>query len=143
MATAEAGTKRLCPESGKKFYDLNKDPIISPYTGESYPLSFFEVEKAEATKASAKDKPVEKAEAENEDDDEEEVAADGAVEIVTLEDADAEVAGDSDIPDLDDDDESEIKLADDDDDDTFLVTDDEDDDVSDLIVDADDEDKDV
>ncbi|MEP2942799.1 MAG: TIGR02300 family protein [Hyphomicrobiales bacterium] len=142
MATPEAGTKRVCPESGKKFYDLNKDPIISPYTGESYPLSFFEAEKAEATKASEKDKPAEKDKAESDDDDDDEVVADDAVEIVTLEDADAEVAGDSDIPDLDDDDESEIKLADDDDD-TFLVTDDEDDDVSDLIVDADDEDKDV
>jgi uncharacterized protein (TIGR02300 family) len=25
---------RLCPTSGKRFYDLNKNPIVSPYTGE-------------------------------------------------------------------------------------------------------------
>ena len=30
----EWGTKRLCPTTGKRFYDLNKTPIISPYTGE-------------------------------------------------------------------------------------------------------------
>jgi uncharacterized protein (TIGR02300 family) len=31
---AEWGTKRVCPTTGKRFYDLNKDPIVSPYTGE-------------------------------------------------------------------------------------------------------------
>ena len=36
------GTKREDPETGKKFYDLNKDPIVSPYTGKSYPRSYFE-----------------------------------------------------------------------------------------------------
>jgi uncharacterized protein (TIGR02300 family) len=35
MPKAEWGTKRLCPTSGKRFYDLNKNPIISPYTGET------------------------------------------------------------------------------------------------------------
>ena len=30
----EWGTKRICPTTGKRFYDLNKDPIVSPYTGE-------------------------------------------------------------------------------------------------------------
>ena len=34
MAKAEWGTKRLCPTTGKRFYDLNKTPITSPYTGE-------------------------------------------------------------------------------------------------------------
>ena len=34
MAKPELGTKRICPETGRKFYDLNKDPIVSPYTGE-------------------------------------------------------------------------------------------------------------
>ena len=33
MPKEEWGTKRLCPETGKRFYDLNKDPIVSPYTG--------------------------------------------------------------------------------------------------------------
>ncbi len=34
MPKEEWGTKRVCPETGKRFYDLNKDPVISPYTGE-------------------------------------------------------------------------------------------------------------
>ena len=132
MANPEAGTKRVCPESGKKFYDLNKDPIVSPYTGESYPLSFFEAEKAESVKQAAKAKPAEKAKEEDDDDDELE---DSGAEIVSLEEADAETAGDgSEIPSLDGDDDHN----------TFLETDDDDnDDVSDLIVDTEDGDKDT
>mgnify|MGYP004448858489 FL=1 len=34
MPKEEWGTKRVCPTTGKRFYDLNKDPIVSPYTGE-------------------------------------------------------------------------------------------------------------
>jgi len=34
MPKEEWGTKRLCPTTGKRFYDLNKDPIVSPYTGD-------------------------------------------------------------------------------------------------------------
>jgi uncharacterized protein (TIGR02300 family) len=33
MPKEEWGTKRVCPQTGKRFYDLNKNPIISPYTG--------------------------------------------------------------------------------------------------------------
>ncbi|ARO15334.1 hypothetical protein BVG79_01992 [Ketogulonicigenium robustum] len=33
MPKAEWGTKRLCPTTGKRFYDLNANPIVSPYTG--------------------------------------------------------------------------------------------------------------
>ena len=34
MPKEEWGVKRVCPETGKRFYDLNKTPVISPYTGE-------------------------------------------------------------------------------------------------------------
>ena len=34
MPNPEWGVKRVCPTTGKRFYDLNKTPIISPYTGE-------------------------------------------------------------------------------------------------------------
>ncbi|EEW24502.1 TIGR02300 family protein [Rhodobacter ferrooxidans] len=34
MPKLEWGTKRTCPTTGKRFYDLNKNPIVSPYTGE-------------------------------------------------------------------------------------------------------------
>jgi len=38
VAKTELGTKRVCPETGRKFYDLNKDPVISPYTGKVVPV---------------------------------------------------------------------------------------------------------
>lgn len=38
MPKEEWGTKRLCPKTGRRFYDLNRDPIVSPYTGEIVPL---------------------------------------------------------------------------------------------------------
>lgn len=34
MPKEEWGTKRICPTTGKRFYDLNRSPIVSPYTGE-------------------------------------------------------------------------------------------------------------
>ena len=39
MAKSDLGTKRVCPTTGKKFYDLNKSPVISPYTGEVVPIA--------------------------------------------------------------------------------------------------------
>ena len=38
MAKPELGTKRVCPDTGRKFYDLNKNPVISPYTGKVVPV---------------------------------------------------------------------------------------------------------
>ena len=49
LASDERGTKRTCPVTGKKFYDLNKDPVVSPYTGKTYPLSFFEAANEKAS----------------------------------------------------------------------------------------------
>ena len=34
MPKEEWGVKRVCPTTGKRFYDLNKSPIVSPYTNE-------------------------------------------------------------------------------------------------------------
>lgn len=115
MAKPELGTKRIDPETGRKFYDLNRDPIVSPYTGQSYPRSYFE------TSVDSRE------EAEEEEVDGVDVAAD-APEFVSLEDADGD-SKDDDIPDLDDDD---VEL-DDDADDTFLEEEEDDDDMSGLI----------
>ena len=38
MPKEEWGVKRVCPTTGKRFYDLNRNPIISPYTGEDVKL---------------------------------------------------------------------------------------------------------
>ena len=35
MPKEEWGVKRICPTTGKRFYDLNRNPIVSPYTGEA------------------------------------------------------------------------------------------------------------
>jgi uncharacterized protein (TIGR02300 family) len=34
MPKQEWGVKRICPTTGKRFYDLNRTPVVSPYTGE-------------------------------------------------------------------------------------------------------------
>ncbi len=39
MAKPDLGTKRICPETGRKFYDLNKTPVVSPYTGKVVPIA--------------------------------------------------------------------------------------------------------
>lgn len=122
MAKAELGTKRIDPETGKKFYDLNKDPVVSPYTGKSYPLSFF----AESSAAAVLEKTAEEDEVAEVDTETTEV------ELVSLEEADDEAAaGGEEIPDLGDD---EVDIGDDEDD-TFLEQDEDedDDDMADLI----------
>ncbi|MBX3581982.1 MAG: TIGR02300 family protein [Rhizobiaceae bacterium] len=128
MAKSELGTKRIDPETGRKFYDLNKDPIVSPYTGKSYPRSFFETGSEKVL-----EDEVESEEKELDDED--------APETISLEDADDETKGGDDLPDLDDDDD-EVDLGDDDDDDTFLEDEEEeDDDVSGIIGVGEDEDE--
>ena len=123
MAKPELGTKRVCPTTGRKFYDLNKDPIVSPYTGQSYPRSVFEPQ-AKAAAAAVAAKP---------DEDEDEVeTADSAVELVSLDEADAEATEKDAVVTSEDDIEVEDDVAPDDD--TFLEEDEEgDDDVADLI----------
>ena len=34
MPKEEWGVKRVCPTTGKRFYDMNRSPVVSPYTGE-------------------------------------------------------------------------------------------------------------
>ena len=117
----ERGTKRTDPDTGKKFYDLNMDPIVSPYTGKSYPRSYFDtLAVGKASSVSSR-----KVDDEDEVEEEEEVEDTNAPEIVSLEDADAEESGgDEEIPDVDDvevdeelgDDEEDVFLEEEDDD---------------------------
>lgn len=66
MPKEEWGTKRVCPTTGKRFYDLNKDPIVSPYTGEVVEM---ETGKSRMIAADAEDAASVKAkQAETEDD---------------------------------------------------------------------------
>ena len=56
MAKEEWGTKRICPETGKRFYDLNNNPVISPYTGKAITLDKSSSEKVKSKIKSAENK---------------------------------------------------------------------------------------
>ena len=68
MAKPEWGVKRTCPTTGQRFYDLNKDPIISPYTGEIVELASAIAAKGKVSAATAK-KPTADDDEELDDDD--------------------------------------------------------------------------
>jgi uncharacterized protein (TIGR02300 family) len=124
VAKPELGNKRVCPVTGRKFYDLNKNPVISPYTGEVVPIAPVPVSRSrpEAKVAAVVEPELEPVE---------------AAEFVSLEDADAEAQGKkAETPDaVDDDIEVEDDVADDDS--TFIQEDEEgDDDVTDIIGDG-------
>ena len=98
MPNEEWGTKRLCPTTGKRFYDLNKNPIISPYTGEVVEV---DQSKSRMIAADAEDAATAKAKAKasevkNEDD--------------LVDDDDVDVDLDDDLLDDDEDDDDTIPL---------------------------------
>ncbi|SMQ85852.1 TIGR02300 family protein [Devosia lucknowensis] len=129
----ERGTKRTDPDTGKKFYDLNMDPIVSPYTGKSYPRSFFEQLTGKASPATAR-----KLDDEDEQEEEDEIEETAGPEIVSLEEADAEESGDE-VPDDVEDVEVDEELGEDEDD-VFLEEDEDEDDSLGFDV-GDDEDR--
>jgi uncharacterized protein (TIGR02300 family) len=122
VAKAELGTKRVCPVTGRKFYDLGKDPVVSPYTGEIVPIAPIPQSRSRAPQAAVAPL-VPEAEAPE--------AAE--VELVSLEEADAEAEGGKKEPAVEG--EEDVEVADDEADDaTFLEPDeDEGDDVTDII----------
>src|SRR6202040_4194203 len=112
VAKSDLGTKRICPTTGKKFYDLNKNPVISPYTGEVVPIAPVPpprpradaAARASAAAASAAEATPEPTEAE---------------ELVPLEEADAEENTGkvkAVVPESEDDIEIDETIEDDDDD---------------------------
>ena len=126
MAKSELGTKRICPTTGKKFYDLNKNPVISPYTGEVVPI-------APVAPSRSRGEAARVVEAED-------VAPEAAeIETVSLEEAEAEdTTGKVAVPETEDDIEIDDTLDDDDDDDSTFIPDEEegDEDVTDIIGDV-------
>jgi uncharacterized protein (TIGR02300 family) len=128
VAKPELGTKRVCPETGRKFYDLNKDPVISPYTGKVVPIevptSRARPEQAAATAPRAA-VPAEEAAAPEPQE----------AELVSLEDAEAESQGakgavETTEPDIEEDVEMDESL----DDAAFIEEQEEEDaDVTDII----------
>jgi uncharacterized protein (TIGR02300 family) len=133
VAKPELGTKRVCPETGRKFYDLNKDPVISPYTGKVVPveLPVTRARPEQTPAVVARPAPAPAAAAE-------EVAAPEAAETetVSLEEADAETQGakgavETSEPDL----EEEVEMDDEGMDDAAFIEEqeEEDADVTDII----------
>lgn len=98
MPKEEWGVKRVCPTTGKRFYDLNKDPIISPYTGEIVEL---ETSKSRMIAADAEDAASVKA---RENASEEELVLD--------DDDSVDVELDDDLLDDDDDTSDDVSLDD-------------------------------
>jgi uncharacterized protein (TIGR02300 family) len=86
VAKTELGTKRVCPETGRKFYDLGKTPVISPYTGKVVPIVVPVQSRSRPAEAAAvRPAPAEEVEAI--------VPETADAEFVSLEDAEAEQQG--------------------------------------------------
>jgi uncharacterized protein (TIGR02300 family) len=128
VAKSELGTKRICPTTGKKFYDLNKNPVVSPYTGEVVPIAPPAPTRGRGAASAAVA---------------EEAAPEAAeLETVSLEEADAENTGKvkADLPETEDDIEVDETIDDEDDDSTFIAEEEEgEDDVTDIIGDVSDD----
>lgn len=127
MAKSDLGTKRICPTTGKKFYDLNKTPVISPYTGEVVPIAPVAPSRGRASERAASVNATEDTETSETE------------ELVSLEEADAEETSGKKAAVLETEDDIEVDetLGDDDDDDSTFIADEEegDDDVTDIIGD--------
>lgn len=110
---AARGTKRVCQSCGSKFYDLSRTPITCPICH-----AVFQQQEIRGGKAAPAGNAVE-------EDDEDLIAAPaGAVEIVSLDEAEAdlpEIEGD-DLVEIEDD-ETDLKA----DDETFIEVEEDDD----------------
>ena len=90
MPKEEWGVKRICPTTGKRFYDLNRDPIVSPYTGEEVKLDDT---KSRLIQADGEDLSARRA-----------TESDAAEEDVVLDDDDMDVELEDDLLEEDEDD---------------------------------------
>jgi uncharacterized protein (TIGR02300 family) len=90
MPKEEWGLKRICPTTGKRFYDLNRDPIVSPYTGEEVKLDDT---KSRLIQADGEDLSARRA-----------TESDAAEEDVVLDDDDMDVELEDDLLEEDEDD---------------------------------------
>lgn len=89
MPKEEWGVKRVCPTTGKRFYDMNRDPIVSPYTGE---IVTFDANNKSRVAISEKEAPTKDGDLVDDDD--------------LLVDDDADIDLDDDLLDDDDDDDN-------------------------------------
>ena len=110
MPKEEWGTKRLCPTTGRRFYDLNANPIVSPYTGEVVTIETGKTSRTMvADKPDASAKPEKEAEEEDvvlDDDDDDDADVDLGDDVLEDDDDDDDVSLDdiADVAANDDDD---------------------------------------
>lgn len=100
MPKAEWGVKRVCPTTGKRFYDLNKSPVVSPYTGE-----VVDIEVARRKGLVAEPKPIARTKPDRAD-----LVDDLDTDDTIIEDDDDDVELESDL--LEDDDDDSVSLDD-------------------------------
>jgi uncharacterized protein (TIGR02300 family) len=97
VAKPELGTKRLCGSCGAKFYDLSKDPIVCPKCGTVFeivvPVARGRAAEAAAAAAAGVAAAAAAAAAAKTKEAEAELPETADVELVSLEDADAEATG--------------------------------------------------
>ena len=96
MPKEEWGTKRVCPTTGKRFYDLNADPIVSPHTGEVVELDTGKTRLIDADQEDAATRKAKQTEVSGDD--------------VVLEEDNVDVDMDDDL--LDDEDDDNVSLDD-------------------------------
>jgi uncharacterized protein (TIGR02300 family) len=97
MPKEEWGVKRLCPTTGRRFYDLNRSPVVSPYTGE-----IVDIEAGKVSRVLVEDK-------------EDRQSSTGDIDLLEDEDEDEDVGSDVDLDDdilEDDDDDDDVSLDD-------------------------------
>ena len=100
MPKEEWGTKRVCPDTGKRFYDLGRNPAVSPYTGK-----VVELDTGKTTRTMVADKADK--ESQKKEELEDELLESDDIE----EDDDADVDLEDDVLD-DDDDDDDVSLDD-------------------------------
>ncbi len=98
MPKEEWGKKRLCPTTGKRFYDMNRTPIVSPYTGQ---VVSIDVGRSRTMVADAEDAATKRLKPADEDD------------LLLVDDEDT-VEDDADLGDevLEDDEDEEVSFED-------------------------------
>ncbi len=124
VAKLDLGTKRLCPNCGARYYDLNKDPPVCPKCGTVFVVTTPKSRPPEPEPEPKEEEPVA-------------VQPDPVAETISLEEADEELAGGKSKKGDEEDEDIEVEASDDD---TFLEEDvDEGDDVTAIIGGVDEE----
>jgi uncharacterized protein (TIGR02300 family) len=105
MPKEEWGVKRVCPTTGKRFYDLGRSPIVSPYSGE-----VVEIETGKGGRSLTAEKTAKPAAKAKKEEPEEDLVLEDDIEIEDDDDDDVDI-DDDDV--LDDDDDSDTVALDD------------------------------